>query len=97
MVLSNPWRDCRRDPPIQYVRVEIRDIDHIHYVGYRYKKDYYETIGNYIIQNPKVWRKIPQGSYLFEEIRQKIFNSNKVSVALEERGKNYEQDNLRSI
>ena len=86
MPRKNPWRDCDTDPPRQYLRVEIKDDERIHYVGYRYRKQYFESIGNYIIKNPKKWRYIPEESHLFNDIKQKIINSESVSVALNEGG-----------
>lgn len=86
MGLKNPWHDCETNPPRQYLRVEIKDVHKIQYIGYRYKKQYFESIGNYIIENPKVWRYIPEGSYLFNDIKQKIMGSGSVEVALNEGG-----------
>ena len=72
--MKNPWRLCSLNPPPQYVRLEIKVKDKKDtYIGYRYGNKYYESIGNYIIENPYKWRFIPQGSYLWEEIRKRIF------------------------
>ena len=79
--MNNPWRYCNTDPPPQYTRVEIKSKDSYRYVGYRYKNKYYETIGNYIINNPFEWRFIPVGSYLWSEIIEKIRN-----LSLQEEG-----------
>lgn len=68
----NNWQSCDKNPPSQYTRVEIRDKNRKTYIGYRYGNTYYETFGNYIIPNPVKWRYIPQGSYLFETIKEKI-------------------------
>lgn len=76
MGLKNPWHNCDTDPPPQYLRVEIKDDGKNRYVGYRYKKQYFETIGNYVINNPKAWRYIPEGSYLFNDIKQRILKCN---------------------
>ena len=85
-MIDNPWRFCDTDPPSQYMRVEIKTKNGKKYVGYRYKKNYYETIGNYIIKNPYKWRMIPVGSYLWNEIKEKIVSSSQLEVA-------YERDN----
>ena len=82
----NPWRYCDRDKPPEYVRIQIRDKQNMKYVGYRYKKQYYETIGNYLIKNPYQWRYIPVGSCVWEEIKQRIHINNKEAVV------SYEQD-----
>ena len=71
-MINNSWRFCDTDPPQQYVRVEIKGRDKRKYVGYRYKNTYYETIGNYVIEKPHKWRYIPVGSYLWNEITEKI-------------------------
>lgn len=68
----NPWRYCDRDKPPEYVRIEIRDRYYTKFVGYRYKDKYYETIGNYLIKHPFQWKYIPVGSYLWNEIKEKI-------------------------
>lgn len=70
--MKNPWRMCDTDPPNEYIRVEIKTKDRERKVGYRYKINYYETIGNYLIKNPYQWRYIPVGSYLWAEIKDKI-------------------------
>lgn len=72
MSVNNPWRFCDTDPPEQYVRVEIKSKDNKRYVGYRYKNRYYETIGNYVVKKPYKWRYIPVGSFLWNEITEKI-------------------------
>ena len=79
--MKNPWRFCDTDPPPQYVRVEIKSHHNKRYVGYRCKRQYYETIGNYIIPDPHKWRYIPVGSYLWNEIKDKI---RKLSLEQEE-------------
>lgn len=71
-MINNPWRYCNREKPPEYVRIQIRDKNYIKYVGYRCKNTYYETIGNYVIHNPYQWRYIPVGSYLWDEIKEKI-------------------------
>lgn len=70
----NNWQLCSKNPPPEYTRVEIRDKDRHTYIGYRYLNRYYETFGNYIIQDPIKWRYIPQNSYLLEEIKQRLKN-----------------------
>lgn len=70
--MNNPWRYCDKEKPPEYTRIEIRDKEYVKYVGYRYKKSYFETIGNYLIKNPYQWRYIPIGSYLWNEILDKI-------------------------
>lgn len=70
--MRNPWRFCDTEPPPQYTRVEIKSRNRQVYVGYRYKKQYYETIGNSVIPDPFKWRYIPVGSYLWNEIVNKI-------------------------
>ena len=70
--MNNPWRFCDSNPPPQYVRVEIKTRNNKRYAGYRFRKTYYETIGNYIIPDPYKWRYIPVGSYLWNEIKEKI-------------------------
>lgn len=69
---KNPWKYCDRNKPPEYTRIQIKDRDKIKYVGYRCKNTYYETIGNYVIKNPWQWRYIPVGSYLWEEVKDKI-------------------------
>lgn len=73
-MISNPWRYCNTDKPPEYTRIQIKDKHNVKYIGYRCKGTYYETIGNYVIKNPYMWRYIPVGSYLWEEIRNKIRN-----------------------
>lgn len=70
--MKNPWRDCITDPPDQYTRVEIKSKYNRKYIGYRYKDKYFTTIGNYNILEPQLWRYIPEGSYLWNEIKEKI-------------------------
>ena len=70
--MKNPWRNCKTDPPEQYTRIEIKSKDNEKYIGYRYLDNYYETFGNYIIRNPHKWRYIPVGSYLWNEIVDRI-------------------------
>lgn len=70
----NPWRDCKKDPPNQYTRVEIRNKSGERFLGYRYSKDYYETYGNYLIKNPMSWRYPPKGSKLLTELKEKLYN-----------------------
>ena len=72
--MKNPWRYCKNNPPDQYVRCEIRNQKGIKYVGYRCGDTYYESIGNYIIKVPYMWRRVPEGSRLWETINQKIHN-----------------------
>lgn len=72
--MRNPWRYCKDDPPMQYIRCEIKDHKGVEAVGYRYGKKYYTTFGNYIIEDPYMWRYIPQGSRLWESIEYKIRN-----------------------
>ena len=72
--MKNPWRYCKTDPPNQYIRIEIKSKNNRRYVGYRCNNRYYETIGNYIIPDPYMWRHIPVGSYLWNEIVEKIRN-----------------------
>ena len=74
MGINNPWNYCDTNPPEEYVRVEIKSRDKRRYVGYRFKNKYYETIGNYVIKNPYMWRYIPVGSILWEDIKEKICN-----------------------
>ena len=71
-MLDNPWRYCQTENPPEYLRIEIKDIYSTRFVGYRYSKKYYETIGNFIIENPYQWRYIPAGSYLWNEVKEKI-------------------------
>lgn len=70
--MNNPWRLCKDDPPKQYIRIEIKSKNNDRYIGYRYLDHYYETIGNYIISDPYKWRYIPVGSYLWNEIVERI-------------------------
>lgn len=79
----NPWRSCIFNPPPQYTRVEIKSKVNKRYIGYRYKNTYYETIGNYVIQDPDKWRYIPVGSTLWQEIKQKLSTSYSYGVATE--------------
>ena len=72
--MNNLWRYCDKEKPPEYNRIEIRDKQYVKYVGYRYKNTYFETIGNYIIKDPYQWRYIPVGSYLWNEIIEKIKN-----------------------
>ena len=69
---ANPWRDCKTDPPRNYVRVEIRDKKDDHFIGYRCDKQYYETYGNYLIKEPRLWRFPPKGSALITELKEKL-------------------------
>ena len=71
-MLDNPWRSCKTEKPPEYLRIEIKDIYCTKYVGYRYRDTYFETIGNFIIENPYQWRHIPVGSYLWNEVKEKI-------------------------
>jgi hypothetical protein len=73
-MFSNPWKSCKYNPPAQYTRVEIKSHKGDRYVGYRYKKQYYETFGNFIIPDPYKWRKIPSESWLWYEIKRKLEN-----------------------
>lgn len=79
--MKNPWRSIQSNPPPEYTRVEIKDINRKHYIGYRYRKTYYETYGNWVIQNPEFWRWIPATSTLLAELKEKIsMNNSKVEV-----------------
>lgn len=69
---KNPWRYCNNDKPPEYIRILIRDKKKTQYIGYRCKNTYYETIGNYVIPNPWQWKYIPVGSYLWNEIKERI-------------------------
>ena len=69
---TNPWRDCRTDPPKQYFRVEIRDKKNKRYIGYRCNKTYYETYGNYVIKDPRLWRFPLEGSELLTSLKEKL-------------------------
>lgn len=79
-MFENPWRYCSKEKPPEYVRVEIKNAYCQHYVGYRYKNKYYETIGNFIIEDPFQWRYIPVGSYLWEEIKSKIHDLSTITT-----------------
>ena len=70
--MRNPWRDCKIDKPPEYTRVQIKNTNGKKFIGYRYKNKYYETIGNYVIDSPYMWRYIPVGSYLWTEIVKQI-------------------------
>ena len=70
--MGNPWRLCDATPPEEYVRVEIKSKDGNRFIGYRYQRKYYTTIGNYLINDPYKWRYIPVGSFLWNEIRKAI-------------------------
>lgn len=70
--MNNPWRDCEKDPPMQYKRVEIKNRKNVRYCGYRYKNKYYESFGNYIIPEPYMWRFIKDKSFMAEWIKDKI-------------------------
>lgn len=70
--MKNPWRNCETDPPMQYKRVEIKDVNDKRYCGYRYKNQYYESFGNYIIAKPYKWRFIKDNSFMAEWIKDKI-------------------------
>lgn len=69
---ANPWRDCKTDPPRNYVRVEIRDKKDEHFIGYRCDKQYYETYGNYLIKEPRLWRFPLEGSELLTTLKEKL-------------------------
>lgn len=71
--MKNPWRDCIDDPPMQYKRVEIKNIKGKRYCGYRYKKQYYESFGNFIIPDPFKWRFIKDEGFMAEWIRNKLY------------------------
>lgn len=71
---DNTWKYCKSNPPDQYIRCEIKDHKGVRYVGYRCGRKYYETIGNYIIEDPYVWRYVPRTSHLWETIEYKIRN-----------------------
>lgn len=73
-MISNKWKSCKYNPPYQYTRVEIKSRDGTRYVGYRYKDTYYETFGNYVIPDPYKWRKIPEESWLWHEIKRRLAN-----------------------
>lgn len=77
----NNWQLCSKNPPPEYTRVEIKDTKSRKYIGYRCNQKYYETFGNYIIPDPFKWRYIPQGSFLWEEIKRKIRVSGNMEVA----------------
>ena len=66
------WRDCVKDPPQEYYRVEIRDKQNKRYIGYRYGRKYFETYGNYLIKEPTYWREPPKGSKLISELQEKL-------------------------
>lgn len=70
--MDNGWRDCLKNPPPEYVRVEIKTTEKEKIPGYRYKHKYYSTFGNFVIDNPVKWRYIPTGSYLYELIKRKL-------------------------
>lgn len=78
---TNNWQLCSKNPPPEYTRVEIKDKNRRRYIGYRCRNVYYETFGNYIIKNPYRWRYIPQGSYLWEEIKRRVKSSGNLEVA----------------
>jgi len=66
------WKSCIKDPPKQFLRIEIKDKQKRHYIGYRFGHLYFETYGNYIIKEPMYWRLPPNGSELIKELREKI-------------------------
>lgn len=66
------WQSCKDNPPPEYTRIEIRDTNNKHYIGYRYKNKYFETYGNWVIKYPLLWRHIPVGSYLLVELKEKL-------------------------
>lgn len=70
--MNNPWQLCETNPPPEYTRVEIKDKDKKHYIGYRYKYTYYETYGNWVIESPKYWRWVPQQSTLLANLKEKL-------------------------
>lgn len=72
--MNNKWQDCKQNPPPEYTRIEIKDSNNKHYVGYRYQQKYYETYGNWLIKNPRKWRYIPATSYLLVELKEKLSN-----------------------
>lgn len=82
----NKWKSCNKCPPPQYVRVEIKTTNGDCVCGYRYKNDFYETFGNYIIANPYKWRWIPDNSQLFLEISEKIKKNITSAEVMEDEG-----------
>lgn len=95
--MMNQWQSCKKNPPPNYTRVEIKTKSRQRYVGYRCNNTYYETIGNYIIPDPIKWRYIPQGSALFHEIEEKIHRIPKLSEAILSKGGNEYGGDLRSL
>lgn len=85
--MDNAWKDCIKNPPPEYVRVEVKTLENEKIAGYRYKQKYYSTFGNYVIDNPVKWRHIPRGSYLYELIKKKLF------VELKQSEANYDKSN----
>ena len=70
--MKNPWQLCETNPPPEYTRVEIKDKNKKHHIGYRYKYTYYETYGNWVIESPKYWRWVPQQSTLLANLKEKL-------------------------
>lgn len=66
------WKDCEKDPPKQFLRIEIRDKQNKKYIGYRFGRYYFESFGNYVIKEPTYWRIPPKGSPLLSELKEKI-------------------------
>ena len=95
--MINQWQSCKKNPPPNYTRVEIKTKSRQRYVGYRCNNTYYETIGNYIIPDPIKWRYIPQGSVLFHEVEEKIHRMPKLSEAILSKGGNAYGGDLRSL
>ena len=52
---------------------EIKNIKGKRYCGYRYKKQYYESFGNFIIPDPFKWRFIKDEGFMAEWIRNKLY------------------------
>jgi len=95
--MINQWQSCKKNPPPNYTRVEIKTKNRRKYVGYRCNNTYYETIGNYIIPNPIKWRYIPEGSYLLREIERKVHKFPKFSEAILYEGGRTDGSNLWSL
>lgn len=66
---KNSWRDCKKEPPKQYTRVEIKDNEGKIFIGYRHKNVYLETLKNLVIKYPRVWREVEENNDNIKQIK----------------------------
>lgn len=55
--MRSDWKSCKNDPPLPYIRIEIKDKKNKKYIGfYTTDKVYLTSVGKEIIKQPKYWR-----------------------------------------